>query len=71
MSFLYSLFTFQKSLSTFKQSTDVNVLLSPLSAGGKGLNIIEATHVILAEPALNPGDELQAVGRIHRIGQTK
>lgn len=62
---------FQTSLSSFKESVDINVLLMLLHTGARGLNIIEATHVILVEPALNPGDELQAVGRVHRIGQTK
>jgi len=62
---------FQENLSVFQNSFDYNVLLLPLHSGAKGLNIIEATHVILVEPALNPGDELQAVGRVHRIGQTK
>ena len=43
----------------------------PMSSVSKGLNITEATQVLLVEPTLNVGMELQAIGRVHRLGQTQ
>lgn len=63
---------FYKDIEEFKDySNDITCMLLPLKYGSKGLNLVEATHVFLVEPILNPGEELQAVGRVHRIGQTK
>ncbi|GAB6026708.1 hypothetical protein CHUAL_013216 [Chamberlinius hualienensis] len=61
----------QKNMNRFKSDPNTNVLLLLVQSGANGLNIIEATHVLLVEPILNPASELQAIGRIHRIGQTK
>jgi SNF2 family DNA or RNA helicase len=44
-------------------------LLLTLKAGNIGLNLVNADHVILADPWWNPAVEAQAIGRAHRIGQ--
>eukprot|EP00029_Vermamoeba_vermiformis_P013409 TRINITY_DN832_c0_g1_i1.p1 TRINITY_DN832_c0_g1~~TRINITY_DN832_c0_g1_i1.p1 ORF type:complete len:1725 (-),score=428.66 TRINITY_DN832_c0_g1_i1:31-4932(-) len=62
---------FQQCLDEFKSSPTCNVLLLPVKSGGNGLNLIEATHVMIVEPTMNPAIEAQVLGRVHRIGQTR
>lgn len=46
-------------------------MLLSLMAGGTAMNLTGATRVFLLDLHWNPFNELQAFGRVHRIGQTK
>lgn len=48
---------------------DVTVMLVSLRAGNAGLNLTQASRVIIMDPFWNPYIEMQAVDRAHRIGQ--
>jgi len=54
-----------------QETKSVQVLLLLIQHGANGLNLLEAQHVVLVEPLLNPAAEAQAVSRVHRIGQEK
>jgi len=55
--------------STKKNSP--NVMLLSLKAGGVGLNLTAANHLLLLDPAWNPASEWQCFDRTHRLGQKK
>lgn len=59
------------SLESFRSDPAVRVLVMPLGLGAEGLDLIVASHVYLLEPLLNVHQELQAVNRIHRVGQVR
>ena len=53
------------------QAGEVPVFLLSLKAGGTGLNLTAADHVIHVDRWWNPAVEEQATDRAYRIGQTK
>ncbi|MBS1960413.1 MAG: DEAD/DEAH box helicase [Bdellovibrionales bacterium] len=56
-------------IQKFNESPEPTVFLLSLHAGGVGLNLTKADHVIFCEPWWNPFVEFQAEDRVHRIGQ--
>ncbi len=55
----------------FQSESGPPVLLLSLKAGGTGLTLTAADHVVLMDPWWNPAVEDQAADRAHRIGQDK
>lgn len=58
-------------LDSFANDSRMKVLLMSIDAGGVGLNITVANHVILVNPWWNHCKEVQAISRCHRFGQDK
>ncbi len=55
----------------FQAGTAPPILLVSLRAGGTGLNLTNATHVLHYDRWWNPAVEDQATDRVHRIGQRR
>jgi SNF2 family DNA or RNA helicase len=55
----------------FQNASEAKVFLLSLHAGGVGLNLTRASHVIFCDPWWNPFVELQAEDRAYRMGQEK
>lgn len=49
----------------------LQVLLLSLTAGGVGLNLVGANHLMLIDLHWNPQLEAQAMDRVYRMGQEK
>lgn len=58
-------------VDAFENDPTPSVFLISLKAGGTGLNLTSASHVILYDPWWSPALEAQAIDRSHRIGQKK
>ena len=64
--------TLQKAaVHTFMTQEVCLAIVLHAGAAAAGLTLTAAQNVILLEPFLKRGDELQAVARVHRIGQTR
>ena len=58
-------------IEEFQNGTGAGALVLSLKAGGTGLNLTAASHVVLYDRWWNPAVEDQARDRAWRIGQTK
>ena len=61
----------EEQISQFSDAEGPSVFVLSLKAGGFGLNLTKATHVIHYDRWWNPAVEGQATDRAHRIGQDK
>ena len=64
----------QANIAKFKERPDCRVLvlqagITHSGSGASGLTLTAAKHVVLMDVLLDPMVELQAIGRVHRIGQ--
>jgi SNF2 family DNA or RNA helicase len=59
------------ALSAFCSQAGPCVMLVSTQAGGQGLNVVEASVVLMLDPWWNPAAEHQAISRVHRIGQVR
>ena len=61
----------QEVVNAFQNDPNPGVFLLSLRAAGTGLNLTNASYVVLYDPWWNPAVEAQAIDRSHRIGQTQ
>lgn len=61
----------QSLIDTFYEDASVPVFLLSTKAGGFGINLVCANHVVLFDQSFNPHDDRQAADRAHRVGQTR
>eukprot|EP01048_Picozoa_sp_COSAG05_P004013 COSAG05_NODE_201_length_14387_cov_59.959476_7_plen_2387_part_00 len=60
-----------RALATFIEDPDVCCFCLSMRSGAVGLTLTAASRCFLMEPCVNEGTELQAINRIHRMGQTR
>lgn len=67
----YTRIDMKNGIEKFKSDSTVECFLLHAKAHSTGLNLVVASHVFLCEPLINTAIELQAIARVHRIGQCR
>ena len=65
----YSTIDGKNGIQKFRNDPHIECFFLHAKAQSSGLNLVNATHVFLCEPLINTAIELQAIARVHRIGQ--
>ena len=65
----YTAFDQKNGIQKFKNDPAIECFLLHAKAHSAGINLVCASHVFLCEPLLATAVELQAIARVHRIGQ--
>ena len=61
----------EREVAEFNRGKGPSIFILSLRAGGFGLNLVKAAHVVHYDRWWNPAVEAQATDRAHRIGQAK
>ncbi|KAF2212578.1 hypothetical protein CERZMDRAFT_41079, partial [Cercospora zeae-maydis SCOH1-5] len=59
------------AVEKFRNDASIDCLLLDAKTDSSGLTLVNATHVFICEPLIQTAVELQAIARVHRIGQTR
>ncbi|KFY23854.1 hypothetical protein V493_05588 [Pseudogymnoascus sp. VKM F-4281 (FW-2241)] len=61
----------RQQIKDFNEDPEHQLFLLSTRAGGQGINLASADTVVLFDSDWNPQQDLQAIDRAHRIGQTR
>ena len=59
----------QRAINAFNSEKDITVMIATTKVGGVGIDLTGADTVIFVEHDWNPQNDMQAMDRVHRLGQ--